>query len=215
MARATIGRLGLMQGCREESFTCFSLAIGCRLKGFRTLCNQNQLVIMNNIGKRICIIGPSCAGKSTLAKKLGEKLHLPILHLDQISHIPGTNWAWRPRSVVQREHDEFIQKDEWIVDGQYLRLLPQRIERADTVILLEVNRFVSVWRFFKRHFNGGNWPGKLENASDRFDFEMAWWIFYHQPRRWKEQIQIISNYPHVKKIPLKGFRAINKFFTTL
>ena len=168
----------------------------------------------NNIGKRICIIGPSCAGKSTLAAKLGEKLRLPVLHLDQISHIPGTNWAWRPRSVVQKEHDEFIQGDEWIVDGQYVRLLPQRIAKADTVILLEVNRFVSVWRFLKRHFKGGDWPGKLKDASDKFDFEIAWWIFYHQPRRWKDQMKIISDYPHVNIISLKNFKEINKFLTS-
>jgi len=170
---------------------------------------------MYNVGKRICILGPSCAGKSTLAEKLGEKLGLPVLHLDRISHIPGTNWAWRPRVAVQKEHDEFIQKDEWIVDGQYVRLLPQRFQRADTVILLKVNRFVSVWRFLKRHFRGGDWPGKLQDASDKFDWEIMWWIFYHQPLRWQEQMDLLSIYSHLNIISLNSFEEVNTFLDNI
>lgn len=34
--------------------------------------------------KKIIIIGSGGAGKSTLAKQLGEKLELPVIHLDAL-----------------------------------------------------------------------------------------------------------------------------------
>ncbi len=165
--------------------------------------------------KRICIIGPSCSGKSTLAEKLGKKLNLPVLHIDQIAHIPGTNWVLRPRDETKNEHDDFIKKDAWIIDGQYKKLMPKRFERSDTIILLKVNRFVCCWRFLKRCFKGGNRPGKLDGATKEFNWEMIRFILYHQPRRWKEQMQIISAYPHIKIIPLKTFKEADDFLEAL
>lgn len=102
------------------------------------------------LGQRICILGPSCAGKSTLSEKLSKKLKLPLLHLDQIAFIPGTNWVQRPKEEMKRAHDAFIKKPRWIIDGQYKSVLPQRLKRADTLIFIDVNRFVCAWRFINR-----------------------------------------------------------------
>ncbi|MFS0491278.1 hypothetical protein [Leadbetterella byssophila] len=45
--------------------------------------------------ERICIIGPSSSGKSTLAQALGEKFDLKVCFLDQMAHVPGTQWKRR------------------------------------------------------------------------------------------------------------------------
>jgi adenylate kinase family enzyme len=39
--------------------------------------------------KRILIIGCGGAGKSTLARQLGDKLGLPVVHLDKLFWHPG------------------------------------------------------------------------------------------------------------------------------
>ena len=51
--------------------------------------------------ERVMIIGCGGAGKSTLARKLGEKTGLPVVHLDQIWWAPG-NW----QHIEKPEFDE-------------------------------------------------------------------------------------------------------------
>ncbi|MDP2124712.1 MAG: topology modulation protein, partial [Parvibaculum sp.] len=48
--------------------------------------------------QRILVIGCSGGGKSTLARALGEKLALPVVHLDVLFWKPG----W-----VESSYDEF------------------------------------------------------------------------------------------------------------
>lgn len=36
--------------------------------------------------RRICIIGPSSGGKSTLADRLGKLLDYPVLHMDKTKY---------------------------------------------------------------------------------------------------------------------------------
>lgn len=49
------------------------------------------------LGNRICIIGRSSCGKSTLADALGRKYHLPIVHLDKLYHLPHGAFISRPK----------------------------------------------------------------------------------------------------------------------
>lgn len=85
--------------------------------------------------KRVLIIGCPGAGKSTFGRKLAEKTGLPLHYLDMI-------WHKADRTTVTR--DEFDEKlaailhtDEWIIDGNYMRTLPDRLGYADTVFFLD------------------------------------------------------------------------------
>jgi len=47
------------------------------------------LLIKRGVMKKILIIGSPGSGKSTLSKKLKEKLKLPLIHLDKIFWKPN------------------------------------------------------------------------------------------------------------------------------
>lgn len=132
-----------------------------------------------------------------------------------IAHIPGTDWVLRPREETRKEHDEFILRHEWIIDGQYKRLMPQRLERADTLILLKVGRFTCLIRYLRRCRIKGDRPGKLQGAKKEFNWRMVWWILYHQPKKWKEQTQIIARFNHLKPLVFHSFKEIDTFINTL
>ncbi|MDR1697012.1 MAG: hypothetical protein LBR41_02200, partial [Rickettsiales bacterium] len=129
-----------------------------------------------NFGKRICVIGPSNSGKSTFSAKLAKILDYPLLHIDQIAHIPNTGWVRAPREETQSKHDEFIQQDTWVVDGQYKYLMPQRLERADTLVRINAGRFTCLWRYIKRCRQRNKHIGALEGATGGFHPRMVVWI---------------------------------------
>ncbi|CDL80112.1 ATPase AAA [Xenorhabdus cabanillasii] len=56
---------------------------------------------LSDLGNRICIMGPSNSGKSTLANAISTKCNLKTIHLDQLFHLPNTNWQ-------ERTVEEFI-----------------------------------------------------------------------------------------------------------
>ena len=88
--------------------------------------------------KRVLILGCGGAGKSTLARTLGERTGLPVVHLDQGWWLPG--WRNPPEEVFDRWLEEQLEKESWIMDGNYLRTLELRLERLSrwegTVYLL-------------------------------------------------------------------------------
>ena len=59
------------------------------------------------------VLGPSNAGKSTLALALSEKLGLPAVHLDRLQHLPNTDWQPRPESEFKALHDNAIMAEIW------------------------------------------------------------------------------------------------------
>jgi adenylate kinase family enzyme len=167
------------------------------------------------LGKRICVIGPSNSGKSTFSEKLAQKLNYPVLHLDQIAHVPNTNWVLAPREETKKKHDTFIKKEKWIVDGQYKRYMPQRLKRADTIVLIRANRFKCLFRFFKRCRQKGDRPGKLSDATKEFNLRMIPWILFKQPSRWQEQMEIIEQYPHINIIEASSFKDLDEILYQL
>ena len=50
---------------------------------------------IKSVGNRIMILGPSNAGKSTLALAISMKLDIPVMHIDQLQHLPNTDWKIR------------------------------------------------------------------------------------------------------------------------
>lgn len=85
--------------------------------------------------KKIMVIGSPGAGKSTFARKLQEKTNFPLYYLDML-------WHKADKTNVSREEfdahlGEILQKDAWIIDGNYQRTLKLRLQSCDTVFLLD------------------------------------------------------------------------------
>lgn len=67
-----------------------------------------------------------------------EKLRCPVLHLDKIYHIDNERHI--SRDELMRQVEEFaVNNEEWIIDGNYISSVEQRVKLADTVILLDID----------------------------------------------------------------------------
>lgn len=86
--------------------------------------------------KKVLIIGCPGAGKSTFARKLASKTGLPLYYLDMIWHRPDRTCV-SPAEFDTRLN-EILSTEEWILDGNYLRTLPQRLSQCDTVFFFDL-----------------------------------------------------------------------------
>ncbi len=86
--------------------------------------------------KRVIVIGCSGAGKSTFSRKLAEKTGLPLYYLDMIWHKPDKTVI--SREAFDHQLSDLLDKEEWIIDGNYRRTLPMRLEKCDTVFLFDL-----------------------------------------------------------------------------
>lgn len=167
---------------------------------------------IDEIGKRIAIIGPSCAGKSTLAHNLGARLGYPVTHLDQIHHLPNTDWQPRNKTDFIADHDALIQQDEWVMEGNYSSAMPQRFERADTVIWIDPPLLGFLYRYIRRSFfNTSPRHGKLTGATNEFSWKMIYYGFFHYPSRKSKYSKILQQFDgHLIRLP--SMRGLNKLY---
>lgn len=98
--------------------------------------------------KRIAIIGSPGAGKSTYAQRLSMITGIQVYHLDKLYWKPG--WVETPKSEWVEFQQRIVNKEEWIIDGNYGATMDIRIQAADTVIFLDFPRRVCLWRSIKR-----------------------------------------------------------------
>ncbi len=85
--------------------------------------------------KKIIVIGSPGAGKSTFSRRLRDITGLPLYHLDMIWHKPDkTNIS---KEEFDRLLEEILVTDKWIIDGNYQRTLETRLEKCDTVFLMD------------------------------------------------------------------------------
>jgi adenylate kinase family enzyme len=63
--------------------------------------------------RRILILGPSGAGKSTVARQIGERLGLPVVHLDAINWNPG--WVQTESGQFRERVAEAARGNAWVM----------------------------------------------------------------------------------------------------
>lgn len=67
--------------------------------------------------QRIQIIGPSCAGKTTLGRELGARLGLPVTDLDDLWWSPG--WVECGHPAMRERLVPLAASPAWVVSGNY------------------------------------------------------------------------------------------------
>jgi adenylate kinase family enzyme len=87
--------------------------------------------------RRVAVLGCGGAGKTTLARELARRHGLPLVEADPIVHRPGRP---RPDAEWQAELNAAADGDAWVIDAMKLSVLEHRVERADTVVFLDVPR---------------------------------------------------------------------------
>ena len=126
--------------------------------------------------EKIIIIGCGGAGKSTLAWKLGRILDIQVYHLDALYWKPG--WVMTSKDEWETLIKQLIEKDAWILDGNYGSTIDLRTHAADTIIFLDYSTPRCLYGVFKRRimYNGKTRPDMNEGCPERLDWDFIKWV---------------------------------------
>lgn len=166
--------------------------------------------------ERVLVIGCSAAGKSTVARRLGEILGIEVIHMDKEMWKPGCRLS-EPEEEKEKT-EALLKKDRWIIDGNYTVSLPQRLERADTVVMIDFPRWLCLVRAFKRLFThfGKTRPDMAHGCPEQFNWAFLKWIWrYPQDERPELIRQLNAHGKHARFIALHGQRQTDRFLAEL
>jgi adenylate kinase family enzyme len=98
---------------------------------------------------RIAVVGNSGSGKSTLAAEISARLGCEHIELDSIHHLE--NWTPIDRERMREIVAGRIERDTWVVDGNYQSLVQDLVfAAADTAVWLDLPRRIVMSRVIRR-----------------------------------------------------------------
>jgi adenylate kinase family enzyme len=134
--------------------------------------------------RRVAIIGCGGSGKTTLANELARRLEIPVVHID--SHYWRLVDGERVESTPAQWaicHRRLIAKDEWVMDGMKLGVLDERLERADTIICLDLPIRACLSGIARRRLRYRGQPRPELGVYDRITWEFLRWVWSFRRRQ--------------------------------
>jgi adenylate kinase family enzyme len=162
--------------------------------------------------RKVLVIGPGGAGKSTMARRLGELLNIRVLHLDKFYWNPG--WVEMPKSDWLKTVEELLAGDAWIMDGNYSGTLELRLEACDTVIFLDMARTTCIWRVLKRAlmYRRKSRPDMAEGCQEKLNLEFILWIWNYSRRTRPKVLRMLEAHsPQKSVVRLRSQSEVERF----
>jgi adenylate kinase family enzyme len=166
------------------------------------------------LGRRIVVTGLAGSGKSTFALALAARTGLPVIHLDLEFWKPG--WVAPSEAEWREQQRRVLAGDAWIAEGNYHETLDLRLERADTIVVLDTPWRRCAGRAVRR---GLRMPDQLPRGCEytrwerlRDEWQLAvriWRARRTEPAR--ERAIIAQHGDHVAQHVFRSERAVAEF----
>ncbi len=151
------------------------------------------------MGMKVLIIGPSGAGKTTLAGQLGARFKLPVYPLDHVA-FADQRWTIRPLGQKVRAVKEILEQPGWIAEGGHVGWTDPLLEAARVIIWLEIPLRTTL-----RRRTRGLGVISLIHETPQIWWQVRWYLRpYRQSQdvdRWPSS-SAIRHYlrPHMRKV---------------
>ncbi len=168
------------------------------------------------LGERIAVIGPSGSGKSTLARQLGERLALPVIHLD--AHYWSAGWVETDRALWRPTVATLARRRQWIIDGNYSSTMDLRLPRAESIVYLDFPRWLCLLRVGRRWltYHGRSRPDLPPGCPEKVDMAFLRWIWNYPQRSRPNTLALLRSLQQEKQIiRLQSPGAVRLFLTLL
>ena len=143
--------------------------------------------------KKIIVIGCPGSGKSTFSKSLHNITGLPLFHLDMMYW--NADKTKVEKAVFLERLYQTLQKDEWIIDGNFASTMELRLQACDTVVFLDYPLEICLSGIKARQ-------GKLRSdipwtePQDKEDDEFIEFIKNYNAQSRPQVLELLNRYPH-------------------
>jgi len=167
--------------------------------------------------KRVCVIGSSASGKTTLSRALARATGIEHIELDAIYH--GPNWT-NPPDFAERVYDMLDVREEWIVDGNYMNFV-RILHKADLIIWLDYPFRTVLWRVLRRTSNRlitrePLWNGNRETLRLTFSKEsIILWVFQTYWKRKKMFPRLLATHTGIEQLIFRRPREARRWLQSL
>jgi adenylate kinase family enzyme len=166
--------------------------------------------------KRVLVIGPGGAGKSTFAQRLGQLLNIEVKHLDSFYWKAG--WTEPSKEDWVKTVTELASAASWIMDGNFGGTLELRLKHCDTIIFLDMPRFLCLWRITKRRlrYHNRSRPDMAEGCSEKLDLEFIKWVWNYSRRSRPKVVKLLHEHSGTKQVVwLRSNAEVERFLKCL
>lgn len=161
--------------------------------------------------KRIIVIGCPGSGKSTLSRELHKKTALPLYHLDMMYWNEDKTTVEKP--VFLERLSTVLEKDEWIIDGNYTSTMEMRMEKCDTVIFLDFPLDTCLKGIAERHGKPrSDMPWTESEESDR---EFIEFIKNYNLQMRPRVIELVNKFSYKNVLIFNNRNDVNSFLCQL
>jgi adenylate kinase family enzyme len=171
---------------------------------------------------RLAVVGTSCSGKTTLARKIADSSRIPHIELDAIYWMP--NWTPLPIDEFRRAVEVEVAMDEWVIDGNYSKVRDIIWSRANHLVWLNLPFARVFFRVVSRTLKRVITKEELFSGN-RETFKLAfldrdsilWWVIRTHHKRKHEYRKLIDQgyYPHLKIYELRNSADIREVLINL
>lgn len=132
--------------------------------------------------KKILVIGPGGAGKSTFATRLGQLLRLEVIHLDVLYWKAG--WVEPAKAEWAAAIERLVDREAWVMDGNYSGTLQTRLRACDALVFLDLPRRTCIWRVLRRaiRYRKATRPDMAQGCPEHLNLAFLVWIWNYRRR---------------------------------
>ena len=156
--------------------------------------------------KKVIVIGCPGSGKSTISRELHNKTGIPLYHLDMMYW--NADKTTVEKSVFLERLSVVLEKDEWIIDGNYGSTMKLRMAACDTVIFLDYPLDVCLDGIRERR---GKSRSDMPWVETEEDAEFVEFIKNYNEQQKPKVLELLKKYGDKNIVILKSREQVDAF----